>query len=66
VTNLLRAGVPIHLVSVLANHSGIGVTMRYAKLGGQDLRDFRRTRGLRANRYNRWETPSASSPREDR
>jgi site-specific recombinase XerD len=45
VTNLLRAGVPIHLVSVLANHSSIATTMRYAKLGGQDLREWRLRRG---------------------
>jgi integrase/recombinase XerD len=35
VTNMLRAGVPIELVSELANHSNIAVTMRYVK-GGQD------------------------------
>ena len=51
VTNLLRAGVPIHLVSRLANHADITTTMRYAKLGGQDLRDFRQRR-----RRDRWET----------
>jgi integrase/recombinase XerD len=58
VTNLLRCGVPIHLVSVLANHSSIGVTMRYAKLGGQDLREFRQTQRTRlsAGEYNRWES----------
>lgn len=56
VTNLLRADVPIHLVSRLANHSDISITMRYAKLGGQDLRQWRaRKRGeLRADAYDRW------------
>ena len=41
VTNLLRAGMPIALVSRLANHSDITTTMRYAKLGGSDLREWR-------------------------
>lgn len=50
VTNLLRVRVPIHLASVLANHSSLATTMRYAKLGGQDLRDFRRRQ-----RRSRWE-----------
>ena len=55
VTNLLRAGVPLHVVSVLSNHSGVGVTMRYAKLGGQDLRDFReRRRQEHSLDFNRW------------
>jgi integrase/recombinase XerD len=55
VTNLLRCGVPIHLVSVLANHSSIAVTMRYAKVGGQDLRAFRRRSSeLKADTFNRW------------
>jgi integrase len=44
VTNLLRAGLSVHVVSVLANHSSISTTMRYAKFGGQDLREWRRMR----------------------
>jgi integrase len=35
VTNMLRAAVPIELVSELANHSNISITMRYVK-GGSD------------------------------
>lgn len=54
VTNMLRCGVPIHLVSRLANHSSITITMRYAKLGGADLRDWRRA-ALNPSTYNRWE-----------
>jgi site-specific recombinase XerD len=50
VTNLLRVGVPLPLVSTLANHSSVQTTMRYAKLGGQDLREFRRRK-----RRDRWE-----------
>jgi site-specific recombinase XerD len=52
VTNLLRVGVPLHLASTLANHSDVATTMRYAKLGGQDLRDFRQAR----QRRSRWES----------
>jgi site-specific recombinase XerD len=37
VTNLLRCGVPLHLVSKLANHSQVSTTMRYAKVAGVDL-----------------------------
>jgi integrase/recombinase XerC len=51
VTNLLRVGVPLPLVSTLANHSSVQTTMRYAKLGGQDLREFRRRK-----RRNRWDS----------
>lgn len=55
VTNLLRAGVPLHLVSVLSNHSNPSITMRYAKLGGQDLREFLRAQdggaGAPLNRF---------------
>lgn len=42
VTNLLRVGVPIHLVSRLANHANLSTTMRYAKVAGSDLREWRR------------------------
>lgn len=56
VTNLLRCGVPIHLVSKLANHSNLSTTMRYAKVSGADLRDWRRReQALRSSSYNRWE-----------
>jgi integrase len=41
VTNLLRCGMPIELVSELANHSSLNVTMRYAKLGGGRLAEWR-------------------------
>jgi len=57
VTNLLRAGMPIHLVSRLANHSSISVTMRYAKVGGQDIRAWRTQRAnsvALASRIGRW------------
>lgn len=40
VTNLLRAGLPIHVVSVLAAHENISTTMLYAKIGNADLRNF--------------------------
>ncbi len=40
VTNALRAGVPLALVSRLANHSSVSTTMRYAKLSGRDLEDW--------------------------
>lgn len=55
VTNLLRCGVPLPLVSVLACHSTPTVTMRYAKLGSQDLRQFvanqQRGDGWSGNRF---------------
>lgn len=62
VTNLLRPPInmPIHLVSVLANHSSVSVTMAYAKLGGQELREWRRNRAndstLRSD-HDRWASP---------
>jgi site-specific recombinase XerD len=43
VTNLLRSGVPIALVSRLVNHSNITTTMRYAKLGEDELGEWLRT-----------------------
>lgn len=36
-TNMLRAGVPLALVSRLLNHSSIQTTMRYVKAGGDEL-----------------------------
>jgi len=39
-TNLLRAGVPVALVSGLLNHAAIQTTMRYLKVGGDELRDW--------------------------
>lgn len=41
VTYLLKCGVPLHIVSVMVNHSDVSVTMRYAKVAGRDLRDWR-------------------------
>lgn len=40
VTNLLRAGVPIHLVSRMANHGSIETTMRYVKAAGEELTEW--------------------------
>ena len=40
-TNLLRAGVPVHLVSNLLNHSSLDVTMRYVAAGVDQLREWR-------------------------
>jgi site-specific recombinase XerD len=40
VTNLLRSGVPIHLVSRMANHSSTAITMRYVKAGASELREW--------------------------
>lgn len=42
VTNLLRLGVPIHLVSELANHADLQTTMRYVKQGGRAVSDWLR------------------------
>lgn len=39
-TNLLRAGVPLPLVSKLLNHSSVQTTMRYARLGGDELAEW--------------------------
>lgn len=41
VTNLLRCGMPIELVSELANHSNLNVTMRYVKGGGGRVAEWR-------------------------
>lgn len=43
-TYLLMAGVPIHIVSVLLNHSSIVVTQRYGKVAGTALRSWREQR----------------------
>lgn len=40
VTNLLRAGVPLHLVSRMANHTSPTVTARYIKASGTELREW--------------------------
>jgi integrase len=40
-TNLLRAGVPLHLVAKLLNHSNTTITLRYVKAGGDELREWR-------------------------
>jgi len=47
VTNLLRCEVPIDIVSRLANHQNVTVTMRYRKTSGSEIRDLRRRRALR-------------------
>lgn len=39
-TNLLRAGVPIAIVSTLLNHSNVHTTMRYVKAGGDELSEW--------------------------
>lgn len=44
-SNLVRAGVPLHLVSSLMNHSNISITMGYVASGGAQLAEWRR--GLR-------------------
>lgn len=43
VTNLLRAGVPLHLVQRMANHTSPAVTMRYVKASGAELREWLRS-----------------------
>lgn len=40
VTNMLRCGVPLHLVRSLANHASVQTTMGYAKVSGRDLDVF--------------------------
>lgn len=45
-TNLLRAGVPIHMVSSLLNHSSPTITMRYVRATGDELAEWRRQRGI--------------------
>lgn len=39
-TNLLRAGVPIAIVSRYLNHSDISTTMRYVRAGGDELGEW--------------------------
>lgn len=39
-TNLLRAGVPHHLVMRMMNHSSFDITMRYVRAQGTDLKDW--------------------------
>jgi integrase/recombinase XerC len=46
ITNLLRAGVPLAMVSKLANHANVQTTMGYAKLGEDELGAW-----LRSNRH---------------
>jgi site-specific recombinase XerD len=41
-TNLLRAGVPLHLVQRLMNHSSPETTMRYVRASGDELREWRK------------------------
>lgn len=39
-TNLIRAGVPLPIVSRMMNHTSIQTTMLYVKAGGDELRDW--------------------------
>ena len=39
-TNLLRAGLPLALVSRLMNHTNINTTMRYVQAGGRELSEW--------------------------
>lgn len=41
-TNLLRAGVPLPMVSTLLNHTNVHTTMRYVKAGGDELSEWLR------------------------
>jgi integrase/recombinase XerC len=41
-TNLVRAGIPIHLVSSLMNHSNVQTTMGYVSSGGEQLAEWKR------------------------
>jgi integrase len=41
-SNLVRASVPLHLVSALMNHSNIGITMGYVASGGEQLAEWKR------------------------
>lgn len=40
VTNLLRAGLPLALVSRLMNHTNMNTTMRYVQAGGRELGEW--------------------------
>jgi site-specific recombinase XerD len=40
VTRLLEVGIPLHVVSRLANHSDVSVTMRYVKTALDPLAEF--------------------------
>jgi integrase len=42
-TNMVRSGVPIHLVSSLLNHSDISITMGYVAAGGEQLAEWKRS-----------------------
>lgn len=39
-TNLIRAGVPLPIVSRMMNHTSINTTMLYVKAGGDELKDW--------------------------
>lgn len=39
-TNLIRAGVPLPIVSSLMNHSNVHTTMRYVRAGGDELGEW--------------------------
>lgn len=41
-TNLIRAGVPLPIVSRMLNHTSIETTMLYVKAGGDELHDWLR------------------------
>jgi site-specific recombinase XerD len=43
-TNLLRCGVPIHLVASMLNHSSIEITMRYVRATQDELNEWRTRR----------------------
>jgi len=56
VTNLLRADVPLHIVSRMASHADIATTMRYVKTAEDPLADLIGQPVIQ--RANRWTDPS--------
>ena len=45
-TNLCAAGVPLHIVKELMNHSSVDITMLYVRAGARELREWRNSSRL--------------------
>lgn len=50
-TNMIRADVPIEVVSRMLNHSDINITMRYIRAGGDELKAWLKSRSGRSNNW---------------
>jgi integrase/recombinase XerC len=59
ITNALRCGMPIEMVSAVANHRNIDTTMGYAKIGADEVREW--LKSVRTERASSLAHPTAAT-----